>query len=231
MSYTKEELDTPVGKGTVYHRDHDRWLAGRLVHSEQGGWTAIESPDIHLSAITNGLRDETLKSLIEHQPKDLTLAIYISTMRRWLEGSDDPAERLEYEVQIYRMIGASHYDVTPEELDDGFFEKMVERAFSWLFRNHGASGAKAMARMIDVVEGRHRYRTEEENKFLKCIESVANEANRVPLQKEVHALWEYLNPDGNKNTFNGIKKRLGFSWLPAGTRGKRAVGRGFTSGK
>jgi hypothetical protein len=228
MSYTEQKVETPVGSGTIYHRDYDRWLAGRLVANDKGEWTAIESPDIHLSSITNGLRDKNLKVLIEHQPKDLTLAIYISTMRRWLEQSKDATERFEYEVQIARMVGASHYDVSADELDDCFFEKMVERAFSYLFRTAGADGVKAMARMVEVVESKHRYRNKEEGDFLKCIEAVANEAQRVPLQKEVRALWDYLNPDGNKNTFDGIKKRLGFAWLPAGKRGKRTTS---TSGK
>jgi len=228
MSYTEQKVETPVGSGTIYHRDYDRWLAGRLVANDKGEWTAIESPDIHLSSITKGLRDKNLKVLIENQPQDLTLAIYISTMRRWLEASDDPAEKFEYEVQIARMVGASHYDVSTEELDDCFFEEMVERAFSYLFRKAGAEGVSAMARMVEVVESKHRYRTKEEGEFLRCIEAVANEAQRVPLQKEVSALWFYLYPDSNKNTFDGIKKRLGFAWLPAGKRGKRSIS---TSGK
>ena len=230
MSYIEEKVETPIGSGTIYHRDYDRWLAGRLVVNEQGEWSAIESPDIHLSSITNGLRDHNLNVLIEHQPKDLTLAIYISTMRRWLEQSEDATERFEYEVQIARMVGASHYDVSTEELDDCFFEKMVERAFSYLFRTAGADGVNALARMVEVVESKHRYRTDEENFFLRCIEAVAKETQRVPLQKEVFALWSHVDAGGNKNTFDGMKKRLGFAWLPAGTRGKRPSGKGFTSG-
>lgn len=222
MSYTVKEVNTPVGAGRVFTRKQDPYKAGRLVIGPEE-ITAIESPELMLSSITQGLRDKGLVELLRGELKELTLAIYISYMRRWREASNDDWERLDFEIQIYRIAAFSSHDVTPEDIDDYFFEKIVEDAFSFIFRQKGGAGVKSLSQIINIVEEKHRYRTEEEDEFLHAVEIAAKEVDDLPQQKDVFKHWEHPTLRTSEETFRGIRDRLGFSWLPTGARGKNKL--------
>jgi hypothetical protein len=188
---------------------------------------AFESPFVGLSRLTQSIKDKWLIDWLKDDGKDIVNAIYLCYLKR------------EGKMELDMMTRAIAPDFDSEESmdvwvetvrDTDFYENVVTTWLGVCYRSMGADGVSFAGSIIEKVEAKSRYLEKDEWKFLKCIEAVANETNRVPLQKEVRALWERLNEKANKNTFNGIKKRLGFSWLPAGTRGKRTKGRGFTSG-
>lgn len=215
MSYTTETLD----KAQIMRGEAN---SGFIIIDE-GKAYAFPAPFTGLSRITKGLKT---KGLIEDND-ELVKAIYISYLRR----TEQPHTQLVIEGMMDGLNEGARSYWAELAMSKRIYEQMVQTILCSAFAKYGGKGVECISELINRVEDKSRWLDDEELDFIRCIESVANEANRVPLQKEVHALWKYLNPDGNKNTFNGIKKRLGFSWLPAGTRGKRAVGRGFTSGK
>jgi hypothetical protein len=217
MNYTTETLDTAqIMRGEAN--------SGFIIIDE-GKAYAFPAPFTGLSRITKGLSPKV--KTVTDDSEMLVQAAYISHLRR----TGAPHTQLVIEGTTDGLDERTRGMWAEVAMEQHFYEKIVEQILRGAFIKYGSVGVGAVNEVIKRVEDKSRWLDDEELDFIKCVESVANEAHRVPLQKEVRVLWEYLHPDGNKNTFNGIKKRLGFSWLPAGTRGKRAEGRGFTSGK
>jgi hypothetical protein len=231
MSYTEEEIETPEGIVRMFYSKEDP-SSGRLYVGE-GGARACASPMVALSSIAGGFAKEN-KDLLRGRLKLLTVAIYICYMRRLLEHADDERDKLKIESYIHDVAFASGYDLTDSGgIDDCFFEKIVEDAFSTAFRHKGQYGAKTIYTIIKAVEEKHRCLTENENFVLRCIADAAEEAGGVPTKKSVFEMWKHERYRKDKKTFTELRDRVGFSWLPKaeGKRGKGAKGREHTSGK
>ena len=107
-----------------------------------------------------------------------------------------------------------------DEVEEGFFERRVEENLAYAFNQTGHAGVYAIGKLIEVVEMKSRFATEEERFFLKCVKDATEEVGGVPTQKTVFNRWYDPSLRTSHDTFRGIRDRLGFSWLPQGKRGK-----------
>lgn len=198
---------------------------GGFIIIDEGSAYAFPAPFTGLSRITKGLSPKV--KAVTDDSEMLVQAAYISHLRR----TGAPHTQLVIEGMMDGLDERTRAMWAESAMSEHFYEKIVEGILKGSFTKYGSVGVDAVNEVIKRVEDKSRWLDDEEETFIDCVVSAAENTGGVPLQKEVFALWETPALRVNKNTFHGLKKRLGFSWLPAGTRGKRTASRGYTSGK
>ena len=231
MDYDTKEIETPSGICRLYFGNGEK-ASGRLIIHESGEAWASEAPSLSLTSITKAVRDEGMKTIVKGgELTGFIIAIYISYLKRMKLGATDEREREQWEYEIMRQVKGSGCNVTRDEVEDGFFEQLVEKQLVYTYNQAGHVGVLALGRLIEMVEMKSRFTTEEERFFLKCVKEAAEEAEGVPTKKHVEGLWMHPKYRVSHGTHKEIRDRLGFSWLPQDRGGKTAPGREKTCGK
>ena len=172
---------------------------------------AIVSPELMLSKIAQGF-DEEKAGLLKGDAKPLVTAICLGYLQRRKAACEDEREKIELETQIRQLTLA------------GVRVELVETRFKNMFHKRGARGVEALAKLVKTVERKSRHLTPKERDFIKALEEAAIKAKGVPYQKDVREKWLAMDlEEAEDATFYTLKRRLGFGWLPAGTRGKKGV--------
>lgn len=212
MSYTTEKHD----KVTFYTGED-----GGFIMLMDGGISSVWcAPKVGLSRLTNGERNKDLVAFMGDAGAEIVTAIYISYLRR-MNAPELPLVMRGLAVGLSEEHRRAFAEAA---LESNYYEKAVMHWLSAIFAEAGGAGMKVAGEFIDKVERKCRTLESEELTFLKCVESVAEKIGGVPTQKDVFAVWEDPDLRVNYNTFRGIRDRLGFSWLPTGKRGRKAIG-------
>lgn len=191
---------------------------GGFIIIEEDKAHAFPAPFTGLSRLTKGLSPKA-KGVTEDNEM-LVHAVYISHLRR----IGAPHTQLVIEGMMDGLDEGTRAMWAEEAMDNHFYEKIVEQVLRGAFIKYGSVGVDSVNEIIKRVEDKSRWLDDEENTFVECVESVAKKTGKVPIQKDVFAAWEDPGLRVNYNTFRGIRDRLGFSWLPTGQRGKKALG-------
>ena len=172
---------------------------------------AIVSPDLMLSKIAQGF-DKKNAGVLKGDAKPLVDAICLGYLLRIKAVCEDEREKTEIQTHVAQLTKARvRVDV-------------VDTYFKNTLRNNGARGVKELAKLIETVERKCRALTPKERDFIKALEEAAIKAKGVPYQKDVREKWLAMDlEEAEDATFYTLKRRLGFGWLPAGTRGKKGV--------
>ena len=172
---------------------------------------AIVSPDLMLSKIAQGF-DKKNAGVLKGDAKPLVDAICLGYLLRIKAVCEDEREKTEIQTHVAQLTKAR---VRVE---------LVETCFKGMFSKRGARGVKELAKLIETVERKCRALTLKERDFIKALEEAAIKAKGVPYQKDVREKWLAMDlEEAEDATFYTLKRRLGFGWLPAGTRGKKGV--------
>lgn len=213
MNYKAEKMEMPWGVDSLFG-GKDNTGSGILRTSEKGEKVraqAIVSPELMLSKIAQGF-DEEKAGLLKGDAKPLVTAICLGYLQRRKAACEDEREKIELETQIRQLTLA------------GVRVELVETRFKNMFHKRGARGVEALAKLVKTVERKSRHLTPKERDFIKALEEAAIKAKGVPYQKDVKEKWLVMDLENAKEeTFHTLKRRLGFGWLPAGTRGKKGV--------
>ena len=208
-----EKIVTPWGVDCVFY-DESEANSGRLYTCEEGGKMqaqATVSPELMLSKIAQGF-DEREAGLLKGDARPLVTAICLGYLQRKKASCEDERKKIELQTQINQLTSA------------GGRAELVETYFKSIFCTLGARGVAGLAKLIKTVERKSRELTPKEKDFIKALEEAAIKAKGVPFQKDVREKWLAMDlEEAEDATFYTLKRRLGFGWLPAGTRGKKGV--------
>jgi len=211
--YKVEEMETPWGVDSLYG-GKDSAGSGILHTSEKEGKVraqAVVSPDLMLSKIAQGF-NEREAGLLKGDARPLVTAICLGYLQRKKASCEDERKKIELQTQINQLTSA------------GGKAELVETYFKSIFCTMCARGVAGLAKLIKTVERKSRELTPKEKDFIKALEEAAIKAKGVPFQKDVREKWLAMDlEEAEEATFYTLKRRLGFGWLPAGTRGKKGV--------
>ena len=211
MNYKVEKMETPWGFDSLFG-GKDNAGSGILHTTDKSGEVraqAIVSPELMLSKIAQGF-DEGYAGSLKGNAKPLVTAICLSYLSRDKAACEDELEKAKLQTQINQLKKA------------GGRVDVVDTYFKNTLRNNGAHGVKELAKLIETVELKCRTLTVREKNFIQALEKAAMKAKGVPYQKDVKVEWLVMDLENAKEeTFHTLKRRLGFGWLPAGTRGKK----------
>ena len=207
MDYKTEKMETPWGFDSLFG-GKDNAGSGILHTTDKSGEVraqAIVSPERMLSKIAQGF-DEEKAGLLKGDAKPLVNAICLSYLSRKKASCEDELEKPKLQTQINQLMNA------------GGRVDIVDTYFKNTLRNNGALGVKELAKLIETVELKSRALTVKEKHFIKSLEKAAMKAKGVPYQKDVLKEWLGVDSEESVGTFYTLKRRLGFGWLPQGTR-------------
>lgn len=226
---------------TTEHPNDYMWIARKdsssgYIISARGSAIACSSPLIIMSKVTQGIKNnDSTAFLKDGNAKMFIEAVCISYLRRLQRNESDESKKSSLAYRIRQIIqagflkdtiGIGNEDGGKETIDKllkiDLFEKVVEHALKESFRFSGHEGVKIIASRIEKIEKNLRSTSTEEDTFLSCVSRSATALDKVPTQKDVYELWHDDRLRHSRETFNGIRDRLGFAWLPPAKRGEQA---------
>ena len=198
---------------------------------------AIPAPRLMTSSILKGLKKGSLASFLrDEESKMLVDAVCVCYLQRQQNQEPDKLGKAWFDYTIRHYIEASLHPEIVEGLsveeihnevdrwiENELADKVVSEFCSSQYKHLGWEGLKTLTASIEKIETSLKNPTEEEYYFLDCVSQCASEICDVPTQKEVFNMWQDDNLRNSRDTFRGIRDRVGFKWLPAAKRGKKLL--------
>jgi hypothetical protein len=119
------------------------------------------------------------------------------------------------------------FDKRDKEQDTGstsfnYIKEFIGERIADEIEIYGSKFLFKIAELSRCIESKQVCLNKEEKDFLDAVSVSTNKVEKVPFQKEVKLLWLQGRIGRTEEHFRRVRDKLGFSWLPAGTRGKSA---------
>lgn len=106
-----------------------------------------------------------------------------------------------------------------EPFDSEIHKQLLEVAGERLVESCQRGTLTQYGELVSHITQNYRESSYAEKELIRVIGEVATRKWRVPFQKEVREEWSALQAGRNDDVFRRTRDAIGFSWLPAGTRG------------
>ena len=125
------------------------------------------------------------------------------------------------------FIQKYQFDERDKEQDIGstsfnYIKEFVGNEIAYGIERYGSQFLFDIAELSRRIESKQVCLNKEEEDFLDAVSVSTIKAEKVPLQKEVKLLWLQGRKGRTEEHFRRVRDKLGFAWLPTGTRGKSA---------
>lgn len=200
---------------------------GRYTASGKFKATAMESDTARFSTIQQGKKGN---SLLEKGSAGLpSIWLYMLAIMSYPERPEFLREQMidtlmsHPNFHMQRVI----FDKRHKDKDGGstpfdYIKKYIGERITFGIEVYGSPFLFDVAELSRCIEKKEYSTNKEERDFLEAVSSSTDEVEKVPFQKEVKLLWLQGREGRTEEHFRRVRNKLGFSWLPTGTRGKSA---------